>query len=144
MASHGRQRAGESEGESSKTNAAWIPQRGPQLHALYATRVHVLLFGGARGGGKSDYLLGDYYQDVYQYGRNWQGIMFRRTYPELEGLIQRGKSIFQDAEWLEGKRQFQWPNGAILKMRHAENVADVSKYQGHHYGWVGFDEITNQ
>ncbi len=144
MASHGRQRAGESEGESSITNAAWIPQRGPQLHALYATRVHVLLFGGARGGGKSDYLLGDYYQDVYEYGRHWQGIMFRRTYPELEGLIQRGKSMFQDAEWLEGKRQFQWQNGAILKMRHAENVADVSKYQGHQYGWVGFDEITNQ
>jgi hypothetical protein len=137
------ERARENETED-RIKYAWTPQRGPQTCAIYADHIPVLFFGGARGGGKSDYLLADYYQDVYTYGRHWQGILFRRTYPELEGLIQRAKGLFQDAEWYEGKRLFQWKNGASLKMRHAEKASDVTRYQGHQYGWVGFDEITNQ
>ena len=35
----------------------WFPQVGPQTDAIQATWVGELLYGGARGGGKSDYLL---------------------------------------------------------------------------------------
>lgn len=106
----------------------------------------MLFFGGARGGGKSDFLLGDYFQDVSTHGKDWQGVFFRRTYPELEEPIRRAKEIYQGSgcTWLEQKKQFVWPNGACLRFRHCERLADVDKYQGHQYGWMAFDEITNQ
>jgi len=123
----------------------WSPQPGPQAEAIAATWCDSLLFGGARGGGKSDFLLGDYLQDVQRYGPHWQGILFRRSYPELSGIIQRSHSLFKatGAEWKEGKHQWQWPNGAILRFRHLERDADAENYQGHQYGWIGWDELGN-
>jgi hypothetical protein len=123
---------------------AWSPQKGPQADACEATWVDELLFGGARGGGKSDYLLGDYLQDVPKYGRHWQGILFRRTYPELAELVQRSHSVFPQTEatWREKDRDWTWPNGARLRMRYLEYTRDASRYQGHAYPWQGWDELT--
>jgi hypothetical protein len=88
--------------------------------------------------------LGDYLQDVPTYGVAWPGILFRRTYPELEEIISRSRQIFPQtgAEWFEQKRQWQWPNGAVLKMRYLERDADATRYQGHQYSWIGWDELT--
>ena len=63
------------------------PQPGPQEKALRAKFVNQLFFGGARGGGKSFTLLLDFAQDVPTYGKNWRGIIFRRTYPELDEIL---------------------------------------------------------
>jgi hypothetical protein len=124
---------------------AWSPQLGPQTEAISATWCHELFFGGARGGGKSDYLLGDYLQDVNKYGENWQGILFRRTYPELKALIERSQAIYPatGAKWYEADKEWWWPNGAGLRMRYLERYADTMNYQGHQYPWMGFDELTN-
>jgi len=103
-----------------------------------------LFYGGAAGGGKSDFLLGDFLQDVSTYGKAWKGILFRRTYPELEELIARSKDIYPQtgAKWSEQKKLWIWPNGATLKMRYAERNDDVLRYQGHQYTWIGWDELT--
>lgn len=122
----------------------WTAQPGPQNEAIQNVWVTELLFGGSRGGGKSDYLIADFLQDVPVYGKNWQGILFRRTLPELQEVVRRTHEIFpatggryytQDKEW-------RWENGACLRMRYLERVADASRYQGHSYTWVGWDELT--
>lgn len=115
--------------------AVWTPQIGPQLDAITADWCDEVFFGGARGGGKSDYLLGDYLQDVPRYAENWQGILFRRTVPELQELIRRSQAIYlqTDAEWKEGAKEWRWPNGAILRMRHLDRVRDAMHYQGHQF-----------
>lgn len=124
--------------------SAWAPQPGPQAEAIAADWCPELFYGGAAGGGKSDFLLGDYLQDVPTYGEAWRGILFRRTYPELEEIIARSRDIYPltGAEWFEQKRQWQWPNGALLKMRYLERDADATRYQGHQYTWIGWDELT--
>lgn len=112
---------------------------------MSATWCQELFFGGARGGGKSDYLLGDFLQDVERYGEHWRGILFRKSYPELQEIIERAKSIFfpTGAIWYEQKREFHWPNGAFLRMRYIDRDDDANKYQGHQYTWIGWDELTN-
>lgn len=35
------------------------------------------------------------------------------------------------------------PNGARLKLRFIEHEDDPTKYQGHSYNWMAFDELTN-
>lgn len=122
----------------------WAPQPGPQLEAICADWCDELFYGGAAGGGKSDFLLGDYLQDVGTYGTAWQGVIFRRTYPELEELVARSREMYPatGAEWHEQKHRWSWPNGAVLRMRYLEREQDATRYQGHQYTWVGWDELT--
>lgn len=126
------------------TGPVWSPQPGPQLEAITADWCPELFYGGAAGGGKSDFLLGDFLQDVPTYGRNWQGILFRRTYNELEDLIRRSREIYpaSGAVWHEQAKTWTWKNGASLRMRYVERDADATRYQGHQYTWIGWDELT--
>lgn len=129
----------------------WVPQPGPQLKAIEADWCDELFFGGARGGGKSDFLLGDYLEDI-DCGAAWRGIIFRKTYNELEELQIRAKEIFpayggqykssSSAEY-PFTNCWYFPGGATLKMRYLEHERDADGYQGHQYTWIGFDELTN-
>lgn len=103
-----------------------------------------LFYGGAAGGGKSDFLLGDFLQDVPTYARAWQGVLFRRTYNELEDLLRRSREIYpaSGAVWHEQAKTWTWPNGASLRMRYIERDNDATRYQGHQYTWIGWDELT--
>lgn len=125
-------------------HAAWSPQPGPQTEAITADWCDELFYGGAAGGGKSDFLLGDYLQDVPTYGRHWHGILFRRTYNELEDLIRRSHEIYPASGglWSEQPKTWSWPNGANLRMRYVERDSDATRYQGHQYAWIGWDELT--
>ena len=73
----------------SEMDTVWSPQPGPQEAAIRAAFVDEMFYGGAAGGGKSDFLLGDFLMDLGQ-GSDWQGIIFRQSYPALEELVQRG------------------------------------------------------
>lgn len=124
---------------------AWRPQPGPQLDAILATWCEELFFGGARGGGKSDFLLGDFAQDIEEYGEHWKGILFRKSYKELDEIVSRSKQIYPKLGGVFKKGEYTWvfPNGANLKLRHLEREEDVELYQGHQYAWIGLDELPN-
>ncbi len=124
----------------------WTPQVGPQADAISATWCPELLFGGAKYGGKSDFLLGDFLQDVPRYQQNWHGILFRQEGPQLDELIRRSHEFYPSAggEWGEQKKTWAFPrHGSTLKMRQIEKKADIGKFQGHSYTWIGFDELGN-
>ena len=124
---------------------SWTPQNGPQLDAIRAPFVDEIFFGGARGGGKTDFLLGDFAADVAEFSSAWRGILFRRNFPDLEEIEIRSReiypSMFPGAEYRVGSRTWHFPNGSFLRFRHMENVGDADKYQGHSYSWIGFDEL---
>lgn len=83
-------------------------------------------------------------QDVSVYGAAWRGVIFRRTYPELQELIFRTKEIYpwSGGRWRESDKEWRWPNGAYLRMRYLEVDEDAKRYQGHQYTWIGWDELT--
>ena len=126
----------------------WRAQPGPQLTAIQHHDIDELFYGGAVGGGKSDYLLGDFAQDVPSpWGKHWHGILFRQTYGELEELIKRSQEMYPDwfpgCEWHGTDKTWYWPNGATLKLRYLESAADWMRYWGHQYTWIGWDELPN-
>lgn len=122
-----------------------MPQKGPQTDALLKADTPELFFGGSRGGGKTSWLLGDYGGGVPVYGPNWFGVFFRRTYPELEEVIRQAHEIYPrtGATWHHSAKEYRWPNGAVLQFRYLERDADVHRYQGRQWTWIGFDELTN-
>lgn len=121
----------------------WAPQPGPQTDAICANWCEEMLYGGAAGGGKTDFLLGDFLQDVPEYANAWQGILFRRSMPELEEMIGRSTEIYPQtgAVWREQKKSWYWPNGARLRMRYLEADRDATRYQGGAFPWIGWDEL---
>lgn len=118
---------------------------GPQSLALSVIGCPWLFYGGARGGGKTYYLILDWLQSALLYGKNWAGVVFRRTYPELEDVIKQAREILipLGAKYNGSTRIFRLPNGATLKMRYIRNLQDVASYQGHEYQWIGIDEAGN-
>ena len=132
-------------GTGNSQATAWKPQPGPQMAGLRAAGyVDELLFGGAMGGGKTDWLLGDFAQDVKVYGPAWRGILFRRSYPELEEIIVRSHEIYprMGAIYNQGSKTWTWPSGAFLRLRYLRRGLDIYNYHGHSYTWVGWDELT--
>ena len=125
----------------------WRPQPGPQEAAIRASFVDELFFGGARGGGKSEFLLGDFLSDVDTYGEHWKGVLIRRTYPELDEILNRSRQIFRaaypDAEYKVGRHEWIFKNGATLKLRHLENEADADHFQGLEFSIILWDELTS-
>lgn len=123
---------------------AWRPQPGPQTFLLQCPYDEIF-YGGARGGGKTSGLLGHWAKHAQHGGRHARGILFRRTYPELEEVLAQALELYPKlgAFYSVQRRCWSFPNGAQLKLRHLQRDLDHVKYQGHQYTWMGWEEITN-
>lgn len=129
--------------------ALWCPQKGPQFNAIMATWCPCIFYGGGKFSGKSDFLLGDYLQDLSTYKEHWQGIIFRRSLTEFTELKLRSAELFPKigGVWHEQKSEWRFPNfgdkdrHAILRFRYLERLDDISQYEGQSYPWIGVDEL---
>jgi hypothetical protein len=103
-----------------------------------------VVYGGARGGGKTDAALGDFAWHARAWGEHAKGLLLRRTRVALEPTIARARSIFrpEGATWAEQKSAFIWPSGATLYCRYLDSDGDADAYQGHDYSRVYVEELT--
>lgn len=126
-----------------KTEVLWQAQEGPQT-ALIECPCFEVLFGGARGGGKTEASLGDWMEHQQTYGEHAIGVFFRRNRADLEEVIARAQYLFKrlGAKWNENKHTFTFPNGARLKFAYLERDEDAMNYQGHSYTRLYFEEVT--
>ena len=122
----------------------WSPQPGRQT-ALLTCPIEDILYGGARGGGKTDGFLGKWAMRSEIFGGQCKGLFIRRSMPELDEVIGRSQEIYQPlgAIWKAQKSTWIMPNGAMLRLRSLERDADAGKYQGHSYTDVYVDEGGN-
>jgi len=114
-----------------KTKFAWAPQAGPQK-ALVDCPFREIFFGGARGGGKTDGVLGKYAIKAARYGDGFNALFCRRELPMLDDAIERSKEIYGKigAQWNDQKKTWFFPGGGRLRFRPLERVQDADKYQG--------------
>lgn len=125
------------------TEYVWRPQPGPQ-EAFVKCPVFEVVYGGARGGGKTDACLGDWALHAKRYGADAKGLFLRRTQIALLPTIERAKRLFKPlgAVWKEQDKRFVWPNGATLYFRYLDKYSDADNYQGHDYTRVYVEELT--
>ncbi len=103
------------------------------------------LYGGAAGGGKSEFLLAEALRQVHI--GYYRAIIFRKTVPEQEDLISRSQELygpaFPRARYNVTNRVWTFPSGAKVYFGNMQHTKDRLKYQGRHFDFVGFDELTH-
>ena len=117
---------------------------GPQTEFLAADEKDVL-YGGAAGGGKSYAMLVDPLR--YAHKKAHRALILRRSMPELRELIDKSRELYPQAfpgcKFREVEKVWNFPSGAKIEFGFLERDADVYRYQGQAYSWIGFDEITH-
>jgi len=117
---------------------------GPQEDFLAAAETDVL-YGGAAGGGKSYAMLVDPLRFAHRPAH--RGLIIRRSMPELRELIDKSRELYPKAfpgcKYKEVEKLWNFPSGAKIEFGFLERDADVYRYQGQAYSWIGFDEITH-
>src|SRR5262245_40142833 len=78
---------------SPRAKCVWSPQQGPQK-ALVDCPLPEVFFGGTRGGGKTDGVLGKWALKEKRYGSAFNAIMFRKTTVSAEDAIERSREIY--------------------------------------------------
>jgi len=128
--------------KSNSTRAQWTPQPGPQA-AAYASEADVIGYGGAAGGGKTDLLLG------YAGTKHRRAIIFRRTFPLLEGIESRAREIYntggttrQKDRYNEQLHRWELARGVMVRFASMQHEHDRQNFQGRPYDFYGFDEAT--
>lgn len=103
-------------------------------------------FGGSAGPGKSEVIL------MYPIARRlidhsrFKGIIFRRTYPELEeSLIPRSHEWYPyfGGKYNASKHVWLFPSGATIRFGYSDNENDVRQHDTAEYNYLGIDELTH-
>ncbi len=136
----------------------------PKQELFLSSEVDEVLFGGARGGGKSAALIIDaalkvrkwHYEgtdldmipvaDKYSIDYpEYKAIIIRRTFDDIYmNFMPEAEKIYSKlgAVWREKKKAFIFPSGARIHLAYCDNVADVKKYIGGNFHYLGVEELN--
>lgn len=127
--------------------AIWTPQPGPQAEAAICP-ADFTFFGGTRGGGKSDCLIGRQLRGAEKYGQHWNGLIVRRKYKDFAELRRRWDELISSglpAERIGGDQQInfiRFKSGAQVAMPALTRLEMVGDFVGHQYTEISIDECT--
>jgi hypothetical protein len=121
----------------------WQPQ--PRQVEFLRRPEYEVLYGGAAGGGKTDALLMFLLKQIEI--PHYKGILFRKTYPELEEVISRTEDLYPKivpgCRFNDNKHVWRFPSGARVYLGAMQHIKDRIKFQGKQYDVCAFDELTH-
>ena len=121
-----------------ETKVFWQAQ--PKQKVALARIEDEILFGGARGGGKTDagqvWLLYDIDKPYYR------ALVIRRNATDLDDWIDRAKTMYAPVGATYTGNTFTFPSGAKIRTGHLKDDNAFSKYQGHEYQKILIEELT--
>jgi len=119
----------------------WQPQ--PKQILALASDADEILYGGARGGGKTDtgqaWLLYD--KDNPRY----RALVIRRNAEDLKDWVDRAGYMFGPtrAKITGNPAEIEWPSGAKARTGHLKDENAFTKYQGHEYQKMLIEELSH-
>ena len=123
----------------------WAPQEGPQLAATLCP-VRMILFGGSRGGGKTDCAIGKQVYGALRHGHNWNGLFIRKSYKYFADIRRRLNQLIRaglPAELVgpqQGTNYLRFGNGANITLTVVESIDKAEFFQGQSFSMVSIEE----
>lgn len=119
----------------------WKPNPGPQT-AFLACPVREILYGGAKGGGKTDAIGPKVLKHVSRWGQWASVLILRESYPQLTEIIDRMRPlcILAGGTYSKSEKTWTFPSGARILFGHASDGCDP--YWGKEYSLIVVDEVT--
>jgi len=102
-----------------------------------------ILYGGARGGGKTDagmvWLL--YWIHIPKY----RALIIRRNEKDLSDWVDRAREMYKPTGAVFAGRpvEIRFPSGSIFKTGHLNDAEAYTQYQGHEYQKMLIEELTH-
>jgi hypothetical protein len=121
------------------TRIAWTPQEGPQ-EALIKCPLPEVFFGGARGGGKTDGVLGKWAVKERIYGSAFNAMMFRKSMVASEDAIERSRDIYTPMGGKYVNGIWRMPNGGRIGFGYLDSIHDADAWQGRNLTDVWIEE----
>jgi len=118
----------------------WIPHP-KQSEALERLEFEIL-FGGARGPGKTEALINWFLYDAHH--PKFKGLVIRRNSEDLSDYVQRANIIYSrlGITMSGNPPRFKIPSGGVIRTGHLKDVNAFTKYLGHEYHRIGIEELT--
>lgn len=134
-----RERYGSSD-DAQPIDRRYTPFAGPQAEFDQADEFEIL-YGGAKGPGKSHALLYKPLRHVHLPA--FKVLFLRVDFPSLVENMDRAHAVFPNfgAVWNERDKRYTFPSGARYEFGYAESLKDIRRYQGREPSTIAFDEI---
>jgi phage terminase large subunit len=120
------------------------PLPGPQTKALADVESRELLYGGARGGGKT--FVGIIWMLIPAANgsnvKEYRGLVIRRNYIDLCDWIDRAMRVYSAFGAKLSGGNIHFPAGGVIRTGHLADAGAYEKYQGHEYHRILVEELT--
>lgn len=124
----------------------WKPFKRQEDFIGLPDKIFEGFYGGAAGGGKSDVITMLPLLRQFHLNPNYHGIVFRRTFPELEESLlmvaQKWYGYF-GAKYNDQKHAWVFPSGAVQRFSYLQRDEDARSHDTAQYHYIGFDELTH-
>lgn len=120
----------------------WQPHSGPQTEAL-ARSEDEILYGGARGGGKTEAGLAWLIEPEYYTNRMYKGLVIRKNFDDLSDWIARARLFYHGMAEISGNPPvIRFKHGGFIRTGHLKDSDAYNKYLGHEYHKILIEELT--
>lgn len=119
----------------------WTPNAGPQTFVLsLPDNTYELLYGGARGGGKTD--AGLVWIGEHQAHPSYRALVIRKNADDLSDWVDRARMMYPHASVAYRPAIITFPSGAVIRTGHLKDDQAYTKYQGQEYQRMLIEELT--
>jgi Terminase large subunit, T4likevirus-type, N-terminal len=117
--------------------------------------VYEIMYGGAKGGAKTEALLMDHVKQHSAVHEHWEktsrrtrgvALIMRRQFPRLKDIVSRSHAMFPilsrgAMSWRENEHAWTCACGYKVEFGHLEGPQDHHGYNGREFSWLGIDQV---
>lgn len=120
---------------------SWKAHPGPQTEVLKREEYEIL-FGGARGGGKTDAGIAWLLRHIDN--PKYRALIIRKNAQDLSDWVDRAREMYYPtgATFAYKPAQITFPSGAVFRTGHLKDENAYGKYIGHEYQRMVIEELT--